>query len=87
MNLTEGELIEQIEEIDEGWWSGVGAGGSKTGLFPCTFRWMSVARSEANDVFDQLTMLRSWKSSNPQKQLVLLPLLLPLPLLRHHLLP
>ena len=33
MALTEGETIEQIEQIDEGWWSGVGAGG-KTGLFP-----------------------------------------------------
>lgn len=35
MHLVEGELIEQIEQIDEGWWSGVGAGG-KTGLFPGT---------------------------------------------------
>ena len=34
MNLTEGEVIEQIGEIDEGWWSGVGQGGAKTGLFP-----------------------------------------------------
>ena len=34
MNLVEGEYIEQIEEIDDGWWSGVGPGG-KTGLFPC----------------------------------------------------
>ena len=36
MTLVEGEYIEQIEEIDEGWWSGVGPGG-KTGLFPCMF--------------------------------------------------
>lgn len=34
MNLTEGELIEQIEQLDEGWWSGVGDGGAKQGLFP-----------------------------------------------------
>lgn len=34
MNLVEGELIEQIEQIDEGWWSGVGEGGAKSGLFP-----------------------------------------------------
>lgn len=33
MNLIEGEYIEQIEEIDDGWWSGVGTGG-KSGLFP-----------------------------------------------------
>ena len=37
MNLVEGELIEQIEQLDEGWWSGVGAGGTKQGLFPGTF--------------------------------------------------
>ena len=34
MELTEGELIEQIEQLDEGWWSGVGEGGAKSGLFP-----------------------------------------------------
>lgn len=36
MSLVEGEVIEQIEEVGEGWWSGVGQGGAKTGLFPCT---------------------------------------------------
>jgi len=35
MNLVEGEFITDIEEVDEGWWTGVGSGG-KTGLFPCT---------------------------------------------------
>lgn len=34
MSLVEGELIEQIEQLDEGWWSGVGADGAKSGLFP-----------------------------------------------------
>jgi len=34
MNLLEGEYIEQIEEVGDGWWSGVGPGG-KSGLFPC----------------------------------------------------
>lgn len=34
MELIEGELIEQIEQLDEGWWSGVGANGTKQGLFP-----------------------------------------------------
>jgi hypothetical protein len=33
MTLVEGEYIDQIEEIDDGWWSGVGPGG-KSGLFP-----------------------------------------------------
>ena len=34
MSLVEGEVIEQIEQLDEGWWSGVGANGTKSGLFP-----------------------------------------------------
>jgi hypothetical protein len=34
MSLVEGEVIEQVEQIDEGWWTAVGAGGSKQGLFP-----------------------------------------------------
>ena len=33
MNLAEGDFVEHIEEIDEGWWSGVVPDG-KTGLFP-----------------------------------------------------
>ncbi|CDO74750.1 hypothetical protein BN946_scf184411.g7 [Trametes cinnabarina] len=37
MDLVEGELIEQIEQLDEGWWSGVGAGGAKQGLFPANY--------------------------------------------------
>ena len=37
MDLTEGELIEQIEQLDEGWWSGVGANGTKQGLFPANY--------------------------------------------------
>lgn len=37
MNLIEGEIIEQIEQLDEGWWSGVGADGTKSGLFPGWF--------------------------------------------------
>jgi len=36
MPLTEGELIEQIEELDEGWWAGVGPGG-KQGMFPANY--------------------------------------------------
>jgi len=35
INLVEGEYIEQIEEVGEGWWTGIGSGG-KSGLFPCT---------------------------------------------------
>ena len=34
MNLLEGDIITDVEEIDEGWWTGVGPGG-KSGLFPC----------------------------------------------------
>ena len=35
MALEEGEILEQVEMIDEGWWSAVGPGG-KSGLFPCS---------------------------------------------------
>ena len=34
MNLLEGEFITDVEEIDEGWWTGVRPR-VKTGLFPC----------------------------------------------------
>ena len=34
MDLVEEELIEEIEQVDEGWWSGVGGNGAKSGLFP-----------------------------------------------------
>jgi len=37
MHLVEEELIEEIEQLDEGWWSGVGSGGAKSGLFPGGF--------------------------------------------------
>ena len=36
MSLLEGELVQQIEELDEGWWSGIGPGG-KTGMFPANY--------------------------------------------------
>ena len=32
--MVEGELIEEVEKLDEGWWSGVGDNGAKRGLFP-----------------------------------------------------
>lgn len=37
MDLVEDELIEEIEQLDEGWWSGVGGNGAKSGLFPGGF--------------------------------------------------
>jgi drebrin-like protein len=48
MNLAEGEIIEQIEEIDEGWWSGIGSGGTKTGLFPGIFFHLSRSNMFSN---------------------------------------
>ena len=38
MHLIEGELIEEIEKLDEGWWAGVGDNGAKRGLFPGRFK-------------------------------------------------
>ena len=36
MELVEGELIEQIEQTAEEWWSGV-SGNGKAGLFPANY--------------------------------------------------
>ena len=33
MSLIEGEILEDIDQSDENWWSGSGPGG-KSGLFP-----------------------------------------------------
>ena len=44
MTLVEGETIEQIEQIDEGWWSGIGANGEKSGLFPGKQYYMKISQ-------------------------------------------
>ena len=31
--MQEGQIIKNIDEIDDGWWSGVGPGGQE-GMFP-----------------------------------------------------
>jgi len=36
MDLVVDEIIERIEQLDDGWWHGVGSGGAKSGLFPGT---------------------------------------------------
>lgn len=33
MSLTEGEIVEDVDQVDESWWTGTGPGG-KSGLFP-----------------------------------------------------
>jgi len=35
MSLRKGEVIHQIDQVEGGWWTGVGSDGSKRGLFPC----------------------------------------------------
>ncbi|KAF7726844.1 hypothetical protein EC973_008351 [Apophysomyces ossiformis] len=37
MTLIEGETILQIDQVDEGWWFGVGDDGKKQGLFPANY--------------------------------------------------
>jgi hypothetical protein len=34
MSLIEGEIIKDINQLDEGWWHGVSADGTRSGLFP-----------------------------------------------------
>lgn len=34
MTLNEGEVIVQIDQVDEGWWYGVSEDGKRQGLFP-----------------------------------------------------
>lgn len=34
MSLVEGEVIVNIDQVDEGWWYGVSEDGKKQGLFP-----------------------------------------------------
>ncbi|RIA92835.1 hypothetical protein C1645_763904 [Glomus cerebriforme] len=37
MSLIEGEIIKDIIQLDEGWWQGVSADGSRSGLFPANY--------------------------------------------------
>ncbi|KAI9256458.1 hypothetical protein BDA99DRAFT_441889 [Phascolomyces articulosus] len=37
MTLVEGEVVVQIDQVDEGWWYGVSEDGKKQGLFPANY--------------------------------------------------
>ncbi|KAL9555285.1 hypothetical protein MBANPS3_002438 [Mucor bainieri] len=37
MSLVEGEVVTQIDQVDEGWWFGVSEDGKKQGLFPANY--------------------------------------------------
>lgn len=37
MSLNEGEIVHQIDQVDEGWWFGVSEDGKKQGLFPANY--------------------------------------------------
>ena len=37
MALVEGEVIQHVEQLDEGWWSGVSQDGTRSGLFPANY--------------------------------------------------
>lgn len=37
MSLLEGEIVTQIDQVDEGWWFGVSEDGKKQGLFPANY--------------------------------------------------
>ncbi|KAG0743023.1 hypothetical protein G6F23_006353 [Rhizopus arrhizus] len=37
MSLEEGEVITEIDQVDEGWWFGISENGKKEGLFPANY--------------------------------------------------
>ncbi|OAD67159.1 hypothetical protein PHYBLDRAFT_128295 [Phycomyces blakesleeanus NRRL 1555(-)] len=37
MSLDEGEVVTNIDQVDDGWWFGVSEDGSKQGLFPANY--------------------------------------------------
>lgn len=37
MSLVEGEVVVEIDQVDEGWWYGVSEDGKKQGLFPSNY--------------------------------------------------
>ncbi|CAO3664153.1 unnamed protein product [Rhizopus stolonifer] len=37
MSLEEGEVINEIDQVDEGWWFGISENGKKEGLFPANY--------------------------------------------------
>jgi hypothetical protein len=37
MTLLEGEVVTEIDQVDEGWWYGVSEDGKKQGLFPANY--------------------------------------------------
>ncbi|KAI9280308.1 hypothetical protein BC943DRAFT_348097 [Umbelopsis sp. AD052] len=37
ISMAEGEIIHNIEQLDEGWWSGTSEDGSRSGLFPSNY--------------------------------------------------
>ncbi|POW06826.1 hypothetical protein PSTT_08716 [Puccinia striiformis] len=48
MGLVEGETIINIEQVDEGWWTGMSADGTRQGLFPATCVSLITEETEAN---------------------------------------
>ncbi|KAH9461977.1 hypothetical protein Pst134EB_005893 [Puccinia striiformis f. sp. tritici] len=48
MGLVEGETIINIEQVDEGWWTGMSADGTRQGLFPATCVRLITEETEAN---------------------------------------
>jgi len=70
--LLEGEIIEDIEPLDEGWWSGTGPGG-RSGLFPG--RHLSLRQFNRSFHFiypGQQTMWKLWKRLKKRQPLHLL---------------
>ncbi|KAG2177152.1 hypothetical protein INT43_007809 [Umbelopsis isabellina] len=49
MSMAEGEVIHNIEQLDEGWWSGVSEDGTRSGLFPSNYVQLLETTPEAQE--------------------------------------
>lgn len=73
LSFAEGDTITQIQQIDEGWWSGVGPNGVE-GLFPATYVELMEEEEDqsAPPLLQHLLPLQLQQKSLKYKKMVLL---------------
>ncbi|KAI8975112.1 hypothetical protein BDF20DRAFT_914087 [Mycotypha africana] len=69
MSLIEGELITQIDQVDEGWWFGISEDGNKQGLFPANYvQLLEEGHRNNDDTAAAAQPAPSQQESQPQNQ-------------------